>query len=116
MAREVFQYFENLCKHIATMSFVFRRNLTTLIPPKVASASNLGSNPAAKRMQHIVSFYSKLPRGEASIPKAKSPLGLYRQKYFDTGSGAPLLHASLFFLAVGYGLEYYFHLSHHKEH
>ncbi|ODV85761.1 hypothetical protein CANARDRAFT_197594 [[Candida] arabinofermentans NRRL YB-2248] len=98
------------------MSFVLRKNLSTLIPPKVASAANLGSNPAAKRMQHIVSFYSKLPRGNATFSKASTPFGKYKEKYFDTGSGKPLLHISLFFLGLGYGLEYYFHLSHHKEH
>ncbi|TID31234.1 hypothetical protein CANINC_000177 [Pichia inconspicua] len=93
---------------------VFRRSLTTLIPPKIASPSNLGSNPAAKRMQHIVNFYSKLPRGQATFETPRTPFAIYREKY--RGSGAPVLHFSVAFLLIGYGLEYYFHLSHEKEH
>ncbi|GME93252.1 unnamed protein product [[Candida] boidinii] len=96
------------------MSFVARRQLSTLIPPKIASAANIGSNPAAKRMQSIVSFYEKLPRGAASFAKASTPVGIYREKFFESGSGKPLFHLSVGLLLLGYGLEYFFHLRHHK--
>ncbi|GMM28275.1 F1F0 ATP synthase subunit F [Martiniozyma asiatica (nom. inval.)] len=96
------------------MSQAFRRSLSTLIPPKIASPVNLGSNPAAKRMEHIVAFYSKLPRGAAPAVSPKTPFAIYRETYRNKGS--PVLHYAVFFLLVGYGLEYYFHLSHEKEH
>lgn len=96
------------------MSQVFRRSLTTLIPPKIASPANLSSNPAAKRMQHIVAFYSKLPRGAATFESPKTPFAIYREAYRNKGT--PVLHFALGFLFLGYGLEYYFHLSHEKEH
>ncbi|ODV97490.1 hypothetical protein PACTADRAFT_36924 [Pachysolen tannophilus NRRL Y-2460] len=99
------------------MSFVIRRQLSTLIPPKIASAKNLGSNPAAKRMEQVVSFYKKLPQGEASFPKPSGLIGRYRAKHFDgdNASGAPLLHISVAIIALGYSLEYYFHLRHHHD-
>lgn len=96
------------------MSTVFRRALTTLIPPKIASPANLGSNPAAKRMQNIVSFYSKLPRGNAVLETPRTPFAIYREKYRN--SGYQVLHYAVGFLLLGYSLEYYFHLSHEKEH
>jgi F-type H+-transporting ATPase subunit f len=96
------------------MSTIFRRSVTTLIPPKIASPANLGSNPAAKRMQHIVAFYSKLPRGNATVEAPRTPFAIYRETYRNKGS--PVLHFALGFLFLGYGLEYYFHLSHEKEH
>ncbi|AWU74334.1 uncharacterized protein C5L36_0A09280 [Pichia kudriavzevii] len=96
------------------MSTIFRRTVTTLIPPKIASPANLGSNPAAKRMQSIVAFYSKLPRGNATVETPRTPFAIYREKYRNKGS--PVLHFAVGFLLLGYGLEYYFHLSHEKEH
>ncbi|VEU23600.1 DEKNAAC104625 [Brettanomyces naardenensis] len=95
------------------MSFIFRRGLSTLIPPKIASAANIGSNPAAKRMQNIVAFYSKLPRGHAAAPAPKTAFGSYREKYRT--SGAPLLHLILVLMVAGYSMDYYFEFSHEKE-
>ncbi|KAJ4174690.1 ATP synthase f chain, mitochondrial precursor [Fusarium falciforme] len=64
------------------MSFVTRRALSTLIPPKVASPKAIGAAPDAIRMQRVVSFYEKLPRGAAPEVKAKGLLGRYQAKYF----------------------------------
>lgn len=72
----------------------------------------MGSNPTAKRMQSIVSFYSKLPRGHAAAPASKGAFASYREKYRD--SGKPVFHAVLFLLISGYSMDYYFDLRHHK--
>ncbi|KAJ4143305.1 ATP synthase f chain, mitochondrial precursor [Fusarium oxysporum] len=52
------------------MSFVTRRALSTLIPPKVASPKAIGAAPDAIRMQRVVSFYEKLPE----VPPPRSRL------------------------------------------
>ncbi|QPG77303.1 hypothetical protein FOA43_004711 [Brettanomyces nanus] len=95
------------------MSFIFRRSLSTLIPPKIASPANIGSNPTAKRMQNIVAFYSKLPRGHTAAAAPKTPFGSYREKYRT--SGAPIMHMVLFLTVFGYSMDYYFELSHEKD-
>jgi F-type H+-transporting ATPase subunit f len=87
---------------------------SSILPLYNISLQNLGSNPAAKRMQNIVAFYSKLPRGQATVETPRTPFAIYREKYRNTGG--PVLHMALGFLFLGYGLEYYFHLSHEKEH
>ncbi|KAH7260452.1 Hypothetical protein NCS54_00809900 [Fusarium falciforme] len=106
------------------MSFVTRRALSTLIPPKVspfgyerkvASPKAIGAAPDAIRMQRVVSFYEKLPRGAAPEVKAKGLLGRYQAKYFGKNpSGKPIIHAIVFLVAIGYAQNYYFHLRHHK--
>ncbi|KAL6454854.1 ATP17 ATP synthase subunit f [Candida maltosa Xu316] len=101
------------------MSFVIRRQLSTLIPPKIASAKNLGSNPNAKRMAEVVKFYNKLPQGPA--PAAKKPTGLigrYRAAYFDgdNASGKPLIHLAIAVILFGYSLEYPHLKAHQGEH
>lgn len=42
----------------------------------------IGGAPDALRMQRVVSFYEKLPRGAAPEIKARGPLGWYQAKYF----------------------------------
>ena len=42
----------------------------------------IGGAPDALRMQRVVSFYEKLPRGPAPEAKAKGILGRYQAKYF----------------------------------
>jgi F-type H+-transporting ATPase subunit f len=42
----------------------------------------IGGAPDALRMQRVVSFYEKLPRGAAPEAKAKGLLGRYQAKYF----------------------------------
>ncbi|RQM05718.1 hypothetical protein DH86_00003579 [Scytalidium sp. 3C] len=59
------------------MSFIQRRALSTLIPPK-----GLGAAQDAARMQRVVSFYEKLPRGAAPEVKPKGLLGRYQARYF----------------------------------
>ncbi|KAL5601366.1 hypothetical protein BROUX41_002647 [Berkeleyomyces rouxiae] len=97
------------------MSFATRRALSTLIPPKVASPKALGANPDAVKMQRVVNFYEKLPRGAAPEPVAKGILGRYQAKHFGkNASGKPIIHAIGLLLVIGYAQNYYFHLRHHK--
>ncbi|KAK7687491.1 ATP synthase f chain, mitochondrial precursor [Cerrena zonata] len=101
------------------MSFIIRRQLSTLIPPKVASAKNIGSNPNAKRMADVVSFYKKLPTGPApGFKKPTTPWGKYKAAYFegDNASGKPLIHLAIAVILFGYTWEYQSHLKHHKDH
>ncbi|KAF2994492.1 ATP synthase f chain, mitochondrial precursor [Ascochyta clinopodiicola] len=97
------------------MSFIQRRALSTLIPPKIASPNAIGSSPNAVRMQKVVSFYEKLPRGAAPEVQAKGLLGRYQKKYMGkNASGRPLVHIIGALIALGYAQNYYFHLRHHK--
>ncbi|PFH58810.1 hypothetical protein XA68_13178 [Ophiocordyceps unilateralis] len=97
------------------MSFVTRRALSTLIPPKVASPKAIGGAPDALRMQRVVSFYEKLPRGPAPEIKGKGLLGWYQAKYFgEKTSVKPIIHIIAFLVGIGYAQNYYFHLRHHK--
>ena len=91
--------------------------LKNLIPPKIASAQALSSSGTAARMQRVVEFYSKLPKGPA--PKASpglNPFARYKARYMDgeNASGAPLFHAMLGLFLVGYTIEYNMHLKFHK--
>ncbi|KAF2019923.1 hypothetical protein BU24DRAFT_448308 [Aaosphaeria arxii CBS 175.79] len=97
------------------MSFITKRALSTLIPPKVASPNAIGASPNAVRMQKVVNFYEKLPRGPAPEREAKGLLGRYQKKYFGKNpSGMPLVHAIAVLALFGYAQNYYFHLRHHK--
>ncbi|AET39663.1 F1F0 ATP synthase subunit f Ecym_4640 [Eremothecium cymbalariae DBVPG len=95
---------------------ISKRALSTLIPPKIVSAKNLTSAGSAKRISNVVSFYKSLPQGPAQVVKPTNLIGKYKAKYFDdeNASGKPLLHLALFILGLGYSMEYYFHLRHHK--
>lgn len=53
-----------------------RRWLTTII------LQAIGGAPDALRMQRVVSFYEKLPRGAAPETKGKGLLGRYQARYF----------------------------------
>ncbi|KAK1460579.1 hypothetical protein CCUS01_08927 [Colletotrichum cuscutae] len=113
------------------MSFVPRRGLSTLIPPKVRSSPSvrpttgssaiepgeaLGADPNAVRMQRVVNFYEKLPRGAAPEAKPTGILGRYAAKHFSgkNASAKPIIHALGLLLVIGYAQNYYFHLRHHK--
>ncbi|KAI9799822.1 MAG: hypothetical protein M1825_004382 [Sarcosagium campestre] len=97
------------------MSFITRRALSTLVPPKVASPSGIGAAKDAARMQRLVSFYEKLPRGPAPETKASGIFGRYRARYFGKNpSAAPIVHVIGALLLFGYAQQYYFHLRHHK--
>lgn len=78
---------------------------------------NIGSNPNAKRMAEVVSFYKKLPTGPApAAKKPTSPFGKYKAAYFDgeNASGKPLVHLAVLIIVLGYTWEYQSHLKHHK--
>ncbi|KAK0645499.1 mitochondrial F1-F0 ATP synthase subunit F of fungi-domain-containing protein [Cercophora newfieldiana] len=97
------------------MSFVTRRALSTLIPPKVASPKAIGAAPDAIKMQRVVNFYEKLPRGPAPEVKATGFFGRYQAKHFGKNPTVkPVIHALVGLLIVGYAQQYYFHLRHHK--
>jgi len=97
------------------MSFITRRALSTLIPPKVASPTGLGAAKDAVRMQRVVSFYEKLPRGPAPEPVAKGLMARYQKRYFGKNpSATPIIHLLAVLVGIGYAQNYYFHLRHHK--
>jgi F-type H+-transporting ATPase subunit f len=48
----------------------------------------IGSSPNAVRMQKVVSFYEKLPRGPAPEPEGKGLLGRYQKKYMGKNASA----------------------------
>ncbi|KAK5014928.1 ATP synthase f chain, mitochondrial precursor, partial [Cryomyces antarcticus] len=112
------------------MSFMQKRGLSTLIPPKVASptVSTHGSAPTsilgigaaqdAVRMQRVVSFYEKLPRGPAPDPKPRGLLGRYQARYMGKNPSAmrmiphdrAIVHVIGGLMLIGYIQNYYFHL------
>ncbi|CAK7198143.1 ATP synthase f chain, mitochondrial precursor [Sporothrix eucalyptigena] len=97
------------------MSYITRRALSTLIPPKVASPKAIGAAPDAVRMQRVVNFYEKLPRGPAPEAKAKGILGRYQAKHFGKNTSAkPIIQVVAGLILIGYAQQYYFHLRHHK--
>jgi len=98
------------------MSYVVRRGLSTLIPPKVASPQGIGQAKDAARMERLKSFYEKLPKGPAPASKPTGLIGRYKYRYFDgpDASAAPIWHLIAFFTVIGYAQNYYFHLRHHK--
>ncbi|KAL2695832.1 hypothetical protein AAEP93_003132 [Penicillium crustosum] len=100
------------------MSYIARRGLSTLIPPKVASPNAIGAAQDAARMERVVTFYAGLPRGPAAPVKPTGLIGRYQARYFNgkNASGVPLIHAIGGILILGYSMEYYFHLRHHKNH
>ena len=92
----------------------------------------IGGAPDALRMQRVVSFYEKLPRGVAPESKAKGILGRYQAKHFgkktsvqrtilpffeiysfltfSNANTTALIHIIVFLVGVGYAQNYYFHL------
>ncbi|WPH04760.1 atp synthase subunit f, mitochondrial [Acrodontium crateriforme] len=90
--------------------------VSSLVPPKIASPNAIGGAADAARMQNVVSFYEKLPRGAAPEPRAKGLLQWYQLRYFSgkKASAAPLFHAVGALILLGYAQNYYFHLRHHK--
>ncbi|KAK1751977.1 putative mitochondrial f1f0 atp synthase [Echria macrotheca] len=97
------------------MSYITRRALSTLIPPKVASPKAIGANPYAVRLQRVVSFYEKLPKGPAPEVQAKGFWAKYQAKHFGKNPSAkPIIHAIIGLVIIGYAQNYYFHLRHHK--
>ncbi|GFF42881.1 putative mitochondrial F1F0 ATP synthase subunit F [Aspergillus lentulus] len=103
--------------YLDKMSYIARRGLSTLIPPKIASPNAIGAAKDAARMERVVNFYARLPRGSAPDVKPTGLIGRYQARYFGKNpSAAPLAHAIGGILLIGYSMEYYFHLRHHKNH
>ena len=101
----------------------------------MTSNQAIGGAQDAARMQRVVSFYEKLPRGPAPEVQAKGLLGRYQARYFGKNPSATrksrpfegpcgidcmslwlirwspaLIHLIGFLLLLGYGNNYYFHL------
>ncbi|KAI8637964.1 mitochondrial F1-F0 ATP synthase subunit F of fungi-domain-containing protein [Parasitella parasitica] len=100
------------------MSAIFRRAYTTktLIPPNVAAATRLSGSAKDGQISQLVSFYKKLPKGTAEAPKPSGPWGHYKARYIDgdNASVTPLIHLIFGVFAIGYTIDYHFHLKHHK--
>ncbi|RPB29418.1 hypothetical protein L211DRAFT_832120 [Terfezia boudieri ATCC MYA-4762] len=78
------------------MSFIVKRGISTLIPPKMAS-------PAVTPF--VVDFYTKLPK------KTPGLLGGYQDKCFGkNASGMPIVHVIVGIMAIGYAQAYNFHM------
>ncbi|QIW99075.1 hypothetical protein AMS68_004593 [Peltaster fructicola] len=85
--------------------------VSSLIPPKIASPNAIGAAADAVRMQRVVDFYEKLPRGPAPETKYRGLHGWYKSRYFGKNASAmPLVHVIGFMMAIGYAQNYYFHL------
>ncbi|CAG8514875.1 9165_t:CDS:2 [Ambispora gerdemannii] len=99
------------------MNFIQIRRLTTKVPvPPVLSIEHVGTSVAdAARINRLVNFYQKVPKGPRPIPEPKSLADRYRAKYIHTNSAMPLVHIITAILGIGYFLDYQFHLKHHKE-
>ncbi|CAK4034864.1 mitochondrial f1f0 atp synthase subunit f [Lecanosticta acicola] len=89
--------------------------VSSLIPPKVASPNAIGGAADAARMQNVVGFYEKLPRGAAPEPKPRGFFQWYQFRYMGKNpSPMPIVHVVGGLLLLGYAQNYYFHLRHHK--
>ncbi|CAO0797488.1 ATP synthase F0 subcomplex subunit F ATP17 [Mucor lusitanicus] len=100
------------------MSAIFRRAYTTktLIPPNVAAATRLSGSAKDGQISQLVSFYKKLPKGTVEAAKPSGPWGRYKARYIDgeNASVTPLIHLIFGVFAIGYTIDYHFHLKHHK--
>jgi len=71
---------------IRILSYAFNRQHTAMIKPRVLiliiiDMQGIGATPDAARMQRIVSFYDKLPRGPAPEVKPTNMFDRYRAKH-----------------------------------
>ncbi|MDI1486266.1 MAG: ATP synthase f chain, mitochondrial precursor [Ramalina farinacea] len=97
------------------MSFIARRTITTLVPPRIANPSQLTTAPNAVSVNRVMKFYEHLPRGPAPKMEPRGLLQRYQARYFgENESVAPFFHVIGFLLVIGYAQDYYFHLRHHK--
>ncbi|KAK4494584.1 hypothetical protein PRZ48_013940 [Zasmidium cellare] len=84
--------------------------VSSIIPPKA-----IGGAADAARMQNVVGFYEKLPRGAAPAPKPRGLIQWYQYRYMgQKASPMPIVHAVGALIFLGYAQNYYFHLRHHK--
>ncbi|KAI1968043.1 hypothetical protein LOZ16_005378 [Ophidiomyces ophidiicola] len=93
------------------MSYIVRRGLSTLIPPKIASPSAIGAAKDAARMERVGNFYGKLPRGPAPEVKPSGFFARYHAKHFGkTPTAKPLVHLIIVMTLLGYSIQYVTHL------
>ncbi|KAM5508612.1 ATP synthase f chain, mitochondrial precursor [Microsporum canis] len=116
------------------MSFIVRRGISTLIPPKIASPSvripdrsspqlsvvpfdavfrreAIGAAKDAARMERVSDFYARLPRGPAPEVKPTGIFARYQAAYFGkNASSAPLVHLIVGLTLLGYSIQYVTHL------
>ncbi|KAK2746052.1 hypothetical protein FQN57_003392 [Myotisia sp. PD_48] len=93
------------------MSFIARRGISTLIPPKIASPSAIGASKDAARMERVSDFYARLPRGAAPEVKSSGLVAKYGARYFGkNSSSAPLIHLLVGLALMGYSIQYVTHL------
>jgi len=100
----------------------------------LTSIKGIGATPDAARMQRVVSFYEKLPRGAAPEVKPSGLLGRYQARYFGKNQsaarrfphtrpsdadmiglmlmepGSAIVHVIGALMLLGYANNYYFHL------
>jgi len=90
-----------------------RRNLSGLVPPKIASPSILSAGKGAD-LSPLVGFYSKLPKGPAPEPAVRG----IKARYFNgkNASASPIVFTVLALFGLGYTIDYQMHLKHHKNH
>ncbi|KAL1914894.1 uncharacterized protein VTP21DRAFT_7810 [Calcarisporiella thermophila] len=97
---------------------IIRRAYSTrsLIPPTISSTKSIGAPKDAARMERLVDFYKKLPKGSPEVSRPSGFWGRYKARYFEGGnaSAMPILHAILLVGGVSYAIDYHFHLKHHK--
>ena len=63
-------------------------NFTRFTNTGLTNVKAIGSSPNAVRMQKVVGFYEKLPRGAAPEIQAKGLLGRYQKKYMGKNASA----------------------------
>ncbi|EKD21617.1 hypothetical protein MBM_00730 [Drepanopeziza brunnea f. sp. 'multigermtubi' MB_m1] len=104
------------CRELIPSSLPKARSIESPVEPRTEKNQiGLGAAQDAARMQRVVSFYEKLPRGAAPEVQPKGLLGRYQAKHFGKNpTGRPIIHALVFLVGVGYAQNYYFHLRHHK--
>ncbi|KAH9964635.1 ATP17, subunit F of the F0 sector of mitochondrial F1F0 ATP synthase [Russula dissimulans] len=90
-----------------------RRQLSGLVPPKIATPSILSSGKGAD-LSPLVAFYSKLPKGPAPEPVVRG----IKARYFNgkNASASPIVYTVLAIFGLGYTIDYQMHLKHHKNH
>jgi F-type H+-transporting ATPase subunit f len=92
---------------------LIRRNLSGLVPPKIASPSILSAGKGAD-LTPLVAFYSKLPKGPAPESAGRG----IKARYFNgkNASASPIVVTMLAIFGLGYTIDYQMHLKHHKNH
>ncbi|KAH9982039.1 mitochondrial F1-F0 ATP synthase subunit F of fungi-domain-containing protein [Lactifluus volemus] len=80
-----------------------RRQLSGLVPPKIASPSILSAGKGAD-LTPLVAFYSKLPKGPASEPAIRG----IKARYFNgkNASASPIVVTFLAIFGLGYTIDY----------